>query len=73
MATKIRRNGEPSNSLPTVNAPHWAVNSEFRNASSFTGMLLYIIIVMYIAGPVIKPCSILQVLLKTFKIEKKVS
>ena len=27
------------------------------------------IIVMYIAGPVIKPCSILQVSLKTFKIE----
>ena len=40
VAKKIRRNGEPSNSLPPVNAPHWAVNSEFRNASSCTGMLL---------------------------------
>ena len=27
---------------------------------------------MYITGPVIKPCSILQVLLKTFKIELQV-
>ena len=37
---KIRRDGEPSNSIPPFNAPHWAVNSEFRNAFSFTGMLL---------------------------------
>ena len=32
-------------------------------------MYVIIIIVMYIASPVIKSCSILQVLLKTFKIE----
>ena len=40
MAKKIRRDGEPSNSFPPVNAPYWAVNSEFRNASSFTSMLI---------------------------------
>ena len=37
---RLEENGEPSISLPPVNAPHWAVNSEFRNASSFTSMLL---------------------------------